>query len=234
MKKMTLIAVVCACVATPALANLTYDMGSASLRFTESTGQLLVRETNLSQLALEFDTPGGVALDNAAITGGANFNLAVDLTLTQLAANLWTAAGTLTFTDTATGTNAIAASIASTSIVATGTSLEIRGALGPLTGTSILVNRGDPWVFAGNADDGSPANADGVANQITVLAPASYDAGDILTLKFGYQGTVDGFFGQNEVLSGGEVKGAIVPVPAAILLGFLGLGAAGLKLRRYV
>lgn len=27
---------------------------------------------------------------------------------------------------------------------------------------------------------------------------------------------------------------AVVPVPGAVLLGFLGLGAAGLKLRKYV
>jgi hypothetical protein len=234
MKKMIFIAVACACVATPALADIiTYDMSNASLDYTVSTQRLLVQDTSVSLLSLELDAPGGIARDDALIFNMvANFDLAVDLTMTQLGPNIWSGTGALTFTDLATGSNAVEAAITTTSIVATGNSLEIRGALSPLAGTSILVNRGDPWTFAGSFGSGG-ANADGVPGQITVSNPGSYDGGDILTLKFGYDGTVDQFFLNPQDLTGGEVKGAIVPVPAAVLLGFLGLGAAGLKLRRF-
>ncbi len=216
--------------AVPVTADLIYDMGNATLDFTQSTSNLLVRESGLSQLYVELDDPAGAALDNVAIIGGANFDLAVDLTMVQLGVNTWSASGTLAFTDIATGTNAVEAMITGASVTSTGTSLEIRGAL---QGEPVLVNRGDPWVFVGNADGGG-ADQDSTSSQITVLNPESYDGGTILTLKFGMTLPLDEFFGQDRLgLTGGEVKGAIVPVPAAVLLGMLGMGIAGLKLRKH-
>jgi hypothetical protein len=220
-------------VTTPVMADLvTYDMGQATLDYMRPFNRLLVQESVLSQLYLELDDPGGNALDNAAIIGGVNFDLVLDLTLTQLGTNNWSAAGTFRFTDTTLATAAVEAWVQSTSIKADGTSLQIAGSLGYLNPPSILVNRGDPWVFTGNADGGG-ADADGTANQITVPGSESYDGGTILTLKFGYTGTVDEFFGADQNMTGGEVKGVIVPIPGAVLLGMLGMGVAGLKLRKY-
>ena len=223
----------CMLVATPAMADMvTYDMGQATLDYTRSSNRLLVQESTLSMLYLELDDPYGVALDNVAVVGGAYFNLVLDLQMTQLGPNNWLALGTFKFTDTTLATNAVEAGMVSTSIKADGTSLRIEGYLQDMNPPTILVNRGDPWVFAGNADNGG-ADADGTYGQITVPNSQSYDGGTILTLKFGYTGTVDGFFGADQNVGGGEVKGAIVPVPGAVLLGLLGLSAAGLKLRKY-
>lgn len=223
--------------AIPAMADMvTYDMGQATLDYFRPTNRLLVRESALSTLYLELDDPYGVALDNVAVVGGINFGLALDLTMIDLPGdNNWSALGTLRFTDTDMSSAAVEAVVVSTSITADGTSLRIEGGLEDLNPPSILVNRGDPWVFTGNADGGG-ADADDTYGQITVPNPGSYDGGTILTLKFGYAGTLDELFGAigpDPSMTGGEVKGVVVPVPAAVLLGVLGMGVAGLKLRKY-
>jgi len=237
MRRTILLAIACVFVATPALAGLvvTYDMSAATLNFTVADSKLKVTEGVLSNLTLTYiDDQTFATLDSVAVTGGANFNLLVDLTMTQLGPNNWSAAGTLGFTDLNTANNAVEAAVQSYSVSIAGGYLEIKGYLQNLgANSSILVNRGDPWVFVGNADLGG-ADADTTANQITVFNPVSYDGGELLTLKFGVGGTLDNFFSADRLnLTGGEVKGQVVPVPAAVLLGFLGLGAAGIKLRRF-
>ncbi len=235
--KLLVLAIALCLSAAPAMADMvTYDMGIATLDFTQATNNLLVQETSLSMLYLEFDDLGGVALDNVAIIGGDNFNLTLDLTMNQLGINNWSASGSLKFTDTDATSNAVEAAVQSYSVKADGTSLQIVGSLSPQNPPpSILVNRGDPWVFVGNTDGGG-ADADLTANQITVFNPESYDGGTVWTIKFGMTDSLDVFFGttgQDRHLTGGEVKGSVVPVPAAVLLGILGLGVVGLKLRKY-
>ena len=141
--------------APPALADLvlSYDIPDALLDYTVSNKRLLVQESSDSDLILKLvDNESYVTLDNARVDGGDNFNLMVDLTMTQLGINNWSAAGTLKFTDTATGTNAVEAVVQSYSVSIAGGYLEIKGYLGDLNPSAILVNRGDPWVFAGNFD----------------------------------------------------------------------------------
>jgi hypothetical protein len=233
----------CAGPAKADMAAVTYDMGSATLDYSRSARRLLVQESSTSQLYLELDDPAGNALDNVIVSNllsnflglGNAFNLTLDLEMTPLGADNWSASGTFGFTDTDKSDYAVEADVQSTRITADGMLLKIEGCLQPLNPPTILVNRGDPWVFVGNAEDPG-ANPSGTANQITVLGPDAYRQGTIWTLKFGYTGTLDQFFGpdgSDPFLTGGEVKGSIVPVPGAVLLGILGLGVAGVKLRKY-
>jgi hypothetical protein len=179
MRRLIYILLVSLFFAAPAMADMvTYDMGQAALVYTKATNKLVVQESSLSMLYLELDDDFGVAKDDVAIKDGA-FDLLLDLTMTQLGTNNWSASGTLTFTDTTTATNAVEAFVKSTSITTDGTSLRIDGNLRDLNPPSILVNRGDPWVFAGTADSGG-ADGDGTDNQITVPNPSSYDSGTIL------------------------------------------------------
>ena len=223
--------------ATPVMADLvlTYEIDRATLTFTQTTNNLQVTETATSDLFVtKMNDVTFATLDDALVDGGANFNLLLDLILVdEPGANNWSATGSMKFTDTTTATYAVEAAVTSTSIAINGGELEIKGYLYDLApNTSILVNRGDPWVFAGNGDVG-PADEDGTANQVTMGNRETYDGGQLVTIKFGVSGTLDDLFSANQTLSNGEVKGQVVPAPAAVLLGLLGLSVAGIKLRKF-
>jgi len=248
MKKAICILVLSAFVATPAIADLalTYHVNKAELSYTATTKKLQVRETYRSILEVrQEDTLTFAVHDNAEVNGyfwdgsanQANFDLLLDLQLVQLGPNNWSAtSGSLKFTDTNRASNAVEAAVDVYEIVVDSDELRIRGHMTNLgTNTKILVNRGDPWKFVGNDETGDAGDADGTANQVTMYGPENYDIGEVLTVKFGVGVDLDTLFGgvDNQTLLGGEVKGQVVPVPAAVLLGFLGLGAAGLKLRKF-
>jgi hypothetical protein len=146
----------------------------------------------------------------------------------------------LTFTDTNTASNAVKADFTSSSIAimygAAGY-LEIRGYLGTSSGQDsiLLSTRGDPWKFMGEASStpNSP-DADGVDGQITRAQRAAQDNGTLICMKFAIgQDSLDTLFGVDRSLGGGEVKGSIVPAPAAVVLGLMGLGLVGVWMRRY-
>ena len=222
--------------AAPAMADLAlvYDMGYAVLDYDALSKKLTVHETTLSTLSLSiFDDVANVTTDEAALWGGSQFNLLLDLTLVDEAGDdNWSASGSLQFTDIDTADYAVSAAVQINSITTAGGALELRGSLSPLSGTSILVNRGDPWVAGGSALS-LAVGSDGVQDQITVNNADSYDGGEILTIKFGVTTGLDELFGQNRTLTNGDVKGSVVPVPGAVLLGILGLGAVGIRLRKF-
>jgi hypothetical protein len=108
--------------------------------------------------------------------------------------------------------------------------------------------------ISGNwANFGGNAMFLGVLGNVTyVPANNTFDGhdGDAVSLVFGGAGqpwsgwvtelTVQGAwfvsgqaYGTTPLVQGGSVDAGVVPVPAAVLLGLLGLGAAGLKLRRF-
>lgn len=241
MKRLVFIAVLCAFVATPAFAELvlTYDMSAAQLTYTLATKTLTVTETLGSDLQVRKEDDGaGVIIDNTQIEDG-GFGLTLELALLDLpGANNWSGMGSFSFTDTGAA-NVVEAAVQTTSItmdmiVANPEVylLVVQGALSDLGSNTRILVGSDPWVFNGESEIGGEPT-EGTANQITMFGPENYDSGFVLTLKFAAPGgSLDGLLSQDRGLSGGEVKGAIVPVPAAVLLGMLGLSVAGLGLRK--
>ena len=230
------IAVLCLS-ATPAMADLvlTYDMAGAELSYDAGTKKLTVYETALSNLEVrQKDDTTNTTLDYAAVVGGTNFNLLLDLTLVDgPGVNDWSGTGSFGFTDTSLASNAVEAAVQTYLIVWDGSSLTIKGYLNDLLpNTSILVKRGDPWVFAGSAVN-TALGSDGTADQVTMYHPGSYNGGLLITIEFGIGSNLDTLFASDQTLSGGIVTGQVVPVPAAIVLGILGLGVVGWKLRKF-
>lgn len=116
--------------------------------------------------------------------------------------------------------------------------MEVEGTLSPLSGPSILVGS-DPWVFKGHLQS-TAGDADGNPLTITVSGASNYGVGGTVALFYpiyGDFGTLQDLFSGLSVgstLENGSVHAEVtpVPVPAALLLAFVGLGTVGLKLRR--
>ena len=235
MKRILLVAVVCACTITPVFADLhlTFDSGAAALTYTELTKELLVTETDGSifQVRKE-DTVAGTIVDNTQLVG-TDYSLALSLDLVDLLGpDNWSGTGKLTFTDTGSA-DVVEAAVTTTSITMPSGILMIQANLSDWGANDSILIGSDPWVFNGQSEIAGEGT-EGNVNQITMYNPGNYDWGDVLTLKFSAPASsLDGLFSEDRVLGAGEVKGQVVPVPAAVLLGFLGLGAAGLKLRKF-
>ncbi len=235
MRKFTLIALALIAFAPVALADIavTYDCSEATMVYNKVAGTASVSNTLGSTFdVIEKDTVSGSALDSARSLGN-SFNLNLQLNLTHLGVESWGGTGTIQFTDTNTATPAVLATVAITSIQIVAGDLQIQGLLS--NGTGILVNRGNPWVYVGQQAVPGKADGDSVPGQITVGNVASYTTGTLLTLQFAVpgNGSLDTLFGVDRTLESGEVKGSIVPAPAAVLLGAMGLGLVGWVKRRY-
>lgn len=235
MKKFAVISLVLLAVAPAAMAdiNVIYDMNKAAFNYVSGSQALTVTETvdSIFDVA-KVDTVSLATLDTARLFNN-SFDLALNLNLVDLAgANNWGGTGTLKFTDINTGTNAVEAFVNLTDVQIVSGNLEIHGLMSDLgANTSLLVNRGDPWVFVGNS---GAAGQDAVAGQITVANVATFDNGTLLTLRFGVGNiTLDSLFGMDRTFTDGEVKGSVVPAPAAVLLGTMGLGLVGWVKRRF-
>jgi hypothetical protein len=211
--------------ATMADVIVTYDCSNAALTYNSTLMTMAVSQTVGSTFDVTTeDTTSGLTLDTASLDNN-SFNLAVNLQMVQLGANNWAGSGTITFTDTDTATNAVEATVATTSVTENAGILIIQGVMGLLgSDTSILVNRGNPWVFVGNSAIPGEPDGDGVPGQITVANSGIYTSGNLITLKFGAPGTdLDDLFSVDRSMDGGEVKGQVVPEPATIILSALGL-----------
>ena len=176
--------------------------------------------------------------------------------------NISLTGGTLVGTDTSTSLAlpSIAADAVNTpfgadadGITYSGGVLTIHGKLSTITGNaSILLNPAGPgdWTYTGADDAATGPGTDGVADQITVTDPPrdEYDAGTMYVLQISlYQynngttitaSTADELFAGadcNEGFSatGGDMKIDIIPAPAAVLLGLMGLGLVGWRMRKY-
>lgn len=237
------VALVLAVLAIPTAARadlVGFDMNWAELNYTQSNSRLIVNETADSQfqLALRKEITF-IAKDYAFIYGGSNFDLLLDLTLTNLPGiDNWSAAGTFTFTDT-TLANKVKAAFQTSSIKITpgaGLVLEIKGSMTTYSGNdSILLGSGNTWTFSGvSGNTPVSPDLDTVLGQITQYNRASQDNGTLVVLKtYVTTSSLDTLFSTNQLLTEGTVAGQIVPVPAAVGLGVIGLCTLGLWMRRY-
>ena len=172
-----------------------------------------------------------ILMDEAYIMGGSYFDALLNLTFTRAASEVWSASGPVIVRDT-TFSDVIAGNFTSTliDIPSTSTDLYVHGRLSPIApSTSILPT--SPWVFAGQA---GPDGSDGVAGQV-ILDPADYfDAGIVTVLHYHVgTGSLDALLSTSDSFIQGDVSMTVVPVPAAFLLAMLGMGVAGLKLRKH-
>ncbi len=168
---------------------------------------------------------GGTQIgDIIEIADDADFDISLDLVMTQNGANDWSAAGTLALTDVDMGTNAIVAAFDSYSVGFFSGTLNIVGAL---SGNPILVNResagAGTWTFEG---DGSET--------ISIANAHDYTGGTLFQFQFSTGKntldellTADGFH-----MEGGQLKGTVVPAPSALVLAGLGMALTSRMRRR--
>ena len=231
--------------AGPAIADLYLDVDIAYTEMTitptgPGTASVDITDTDWGNIGVfVYDDAGtsGIAddilMDQAYIynMGLNNFDALLNLTFTQAASELWSASGTVTVRDT-TFSDVIAGEFTSTRIVipSSSTDLYVHGRLRPIAPSTSLLTT-SPWVFAGQM---GPAGSDGVAGQVT-LDPADYFDSGIVTVLHYRVGTssLDTLFSTSDSFIQGDVSMTVVPVPAAFLLGMLGMGVAGLKLRKH-
>jgi hypothetical protein len=230
---------------------INFDLQEAQLTYSASvdpltgvkTGTLIATETAYSPFAVWLNK-SGATIDRAKVTESDNnmpFDFNLTLSLQQLGTEQWLATGSLKFTDTSGSGNAVEAKFVSTDIIIySGASytLNIIGGLSPLSGPSILTGyHGDPWTFMGDPLKTNPAqDADGVLGQITLPDNRlAYTGGDLFVIKtdvsYALKDLVFGSTWTGEQT--GEVKGTVVPAPAAVVLGLFGLGVVGWYMRRF-
>jgi len=226
-------------IAVPARAELwlRFQIDETAMTYTAATQAATITDTADSTLKGSlFDS--AVKVDSANINDAADFDFQMALDFTPLGVNSWQATGVLTLTDRNTLANRLVADFVSTGIGldAGGPAgeLSIDGQLSARTGNQAILVGSDPWKFEGTSQLGSIGNgADGVANTLTLNNWDSWDSANLVSLHFVAPGmSLDTFFGDNRT-GGGDVDFNVVPVPTAVLLGMLGLGVAGVKLRRF-
>jgi hypothetical protein len=148
----------------------------------------------------------------------------------------WTATGDLLIRDY-DGSDRVKAEFVSSSVSVQGGNLDIAGSLKTVAGaTSVLVPGSDPWTFKG---EGGSGGADTVVDTITVPSNVDqYLGGTVVVMHYALPvgiGSLEDVFSLatgTDVLRG-DLDVTITPVPAAVLLGMLGMSVAGFKLRRF-
>ena len=122
--------------------------------------------------------------------------------------------------------------------------LNISGTLVASSGNSSILVGSDPWVFTGETHPGgSVGDADSDATTITVGDRDAYQTGGVVAIHYPVSGfgllpgdTLQDLFyavGLNSTIGNGSIHAQIMPVPAAVILGILGMSVAGMKLRKY-
>ena len=231
------------CLASPPAAadTISFNLDSALLDYAGNV--LTVTENTGSDLQIRQDDGSGI-VDTAELVGsadgGSDFDFLFTLDMVNEAGDdQWSATGTMSFTDKNTASYAVVGDFESTSVFISNLNLWIVGELSnDAPSTSILQNRGDPWVFAGDItipNEHAGDGLDGAPGQITVANPGAYDEGAVFVLKVGVStSSPDTLFGSDfaNPLAGGEVVGSITPEPSSAILLLTGLTVVVRRRRR--
>jgi hypothetical protein len=230
MRKVVLASILCAFVASPAMADLSisYDKlhavyGTSTLTLSVNLGAGTKTSGSIARDEAPFDS---AAFDWNSYSGG-NFSL-TGMTLgstTTVPTVLRSAAGTggtLTLTDTDGTADTITAAV---------------------SGNWVQFWTGNAWgntTFTGNltsltfADNGTKDGYFNGQNGSKLLLAGETGGGGSGTLTLALntnQWFTSSSFSNTTTGAGGKI--AVVPVPAAVLIGMLGLGVAGFKLRKH-
>ena len=210
--KLFVLAIAVFMIATPAKADLFgFHLGNLSVVYD---GGVSVQTTSIAGLTsgslYRNLTPAGTAQFSAPLWGTGSESLLISMTLSNLTTSSADAVGTMTFVDVDGST--IAASLAGQWTGVTG----LPTFIGKLTNVTHT-----PTTDTFDGHSGS------VNMQFNDPQPW---LGSIVQLV----ATTSWFTPQVPLTAvGGSIDVSVVPVPGAVLLGILGLGAAGLKLRKY-
>ena len=211
------------------LAFVEFDFTLLDLHYSGDAGGrvLTISDSDSAQASVTLKDGMGIVDGPATISLG-NFDLQLQATV-GTAAQGYAVTGTFWATDVDTGSRAFDGTFTSTLvdvISAYQGTLIIEGKLAGVGTQSILVNRPvgtDDWVYAGTVGTVTVANAN------------PYDTGQLLQMTFGVDGsTLADLFDNGEQSGGaGWMHGTVVPVPAAVVLGVIGLGLVGFRMRKY-
>jgi hypothetical protein len=210
--KLLVLAIAVCMIATPAKADLFgFHLGNLSVVYD---GGVSVDTTSINGLTsgslYRNLTPASTAQFNAASWGTGMESLTINMTLSNLTASSADAIGTMTFVDVDGST--IAANLAGTWTGGTG----LPTFVGQLTG---VTHTPTTDTFDGHSGSVNMQFADPqpwMGAIVQLVATTSWFTPKVPLTAIG-----------------GSIDVSVVPVPGAVLLGILGLGAAGLKLRKY-
>lgn len=229
-KKISLVAVVAALALTGATAtadiHLDFGVSELNLDYTVGTGSMSIVSSNASTLETWL-LDGASLLDYLQVDASAvapETLYSLDLSFTQFGVDDWRALGTFSMRDV--NREVVAANFSSTSVFIDDNTyeLKIRGNLSPVGGNaSVLV----PSVYAWEMTDGT--------DTLSVSNATSFDTGVMINTQFTAWGgmTEDEFFTSDRDLVNGDSRIAVTPAPAAVLLGIVGLGMVGIRMRKY-
>ena len=239
--RLLVVSVVVLCLsATPAMAELSlyFDIHSTELSLSVGTGATYDGDGGASDSSavmayLNDSTAWPTIIDETKIDSLAPSQFDFDLTFSGAGEN-WTALGSLTLQDI--NGDRVGADIFANDISITpagvGYELQIKGTLSTLSGEPSILLTSGAWTYEGSAGEGSIGLLSGAENWdsgAVVVAHYLLPTGvTSLSLLFDYIDT-----NGTTLLEAGNVELTIVPVPAAVILGILGLGVAGIKLRKY-
>ncbi|MCC7292715.1 MAG: hypothetical protein IT449_11710 [Phycisphaerales bacterium] len=237
-------------------AGIGFFIDASTLEFTYikgaggpgSYGQITVHDIVSSNLAVQHLNLGGdgqigggddTLLDLAEIGDSGQFSVSFVGDVFKNGANDYSIVGSLSIGDVNSPPDVIVGNFGSDSLAIGGGFFSFGGDLSNPNG--ILQPSGNSWVFTGLAGDtsdiinGQFGGLDGGDGTITLAeGRGGYRTGNVLDFQFvGKFADLDAFFdAARQGSSGADMKITVVPVPAAWLLGSLGLAAAGVIRRR--
>ena len=210
--KLLVLAIAVCMIATPARADLFgFHLGNLSADYDGTSLLTVTGWASTSGSLYRNIAPTGTAVFDFGSWGTGSESLLVSMTLSSITSTTADAVGTITFKDV--GADTFAADVS-------GTWLNVSG-IGVFAGALTDVT----YAPAAATFDGHSGDA------VDLVFPGSPQpwVGALVQLT----GSTWFTSGSYDNVHGGSLDVSVVPVPAAVLLGMLGLGVAGVKLRKF-